>query len=149
MLLRLNYIMRYYVLELKNIREDTLKKYNSTINKTKKIITNDSIIKEYKNELYRYKLIDNHKDKIIKNYINDWTLAATDFYEKKIEKIFHIPFENTLIELDIKKYFIGPKTNLVIEKKDDRLQDFYFESKYDADSFSLREDIGSFLLGVM
>ena len=99
--------------------------------------------------MYRYKLIDNHKDKIIKNYINDWTLAATDFYEKKIEKIFHIPFENTLIELDIKKYFIGPKTNLVIEKKDDRLQDFYFESKYDADSFSLREDIGSFLLGVM
>ena len=149
MLLRLNYIMRYYVLELKNIREDTLKKYNSTINKTKKIITNDSIIKEYKNELYRYKLIDNHKDKIIKNYINDWTLAATDFYEKRIEKIFHIPFENTLIELDIKKYFIGPKTNFVIEKKDGRLQDFYFESKDDADSFSLREDIGSFLLGVM
>ena len=149
MLLRLNYIMRYYVLELKNIREDALKKYNSTINKTKKIITNDSIIKEYKNELYRYKLIDNHKDKIIKNYINDWTLAATDFYEKRIEKIFHIPFENTLIELDIKKYFIGPKTNFVIEKKDGRLQDFYFESKDDADSFSLREDIGSFLLGVM
>ena len=149
MLLRLNYIMRYYVLELKNIREDALKKYNSTINKTKKIITKDSIIKEYKNELYRYKLIDKHKDKIIKYYINDWTLAATDFYEKRIEKIFHIPFENTLIELDIKKYFIGPKTNFVIEKKDGRLQDFYFESKDDADSFSLREDIGSFLLGVM
>ena len=47
------YIMRYYVLELKDIPEDKLKIYQSITNKTKKIITNNSLLQEYKNELYR------------------------------------------------------------------------------------------------
>ena len=96
--------MRYYILELKNIREDKLKKYNSITNKTKKIISGDVIIKEYKNDLYRYKLIDNDRDCMIENYIDSLTLAVTDFYEKKIERVFQIPYQNTIIELTIKKY---------------------------------------------
>ena len=76
-------------------------------------------------------------------------MATTDFYEKRVEKIFQIPFEHTVIELDVTKYFIGPKTCFVIEKRGDKLQDFYFESKEAYDSFSLKEDIASFLSCVM
>ena len=141
--------MRYYILELKNIREDKLKKYNSITNKTKKIISGDVIIKEYKNDLYRYKLIDNDRDCMIENYIDSLTLAVTDFYEKKIERVFQIPYQNTIIELTIKKYFIGPKTCFVKEYRGGEVADFYFESKEEYDSFSLKEDLASFLSCVM
>ena len=141
--------MRYYVLELKNVHEDKLKKYNSITNKTKKIISGDVIIKQYKNDLYRYKLIDNDRDCMIENYIDSLTLAVTDFYEKKIERVFQIPYENTIIELTVKKYFIGPKTCFVTEYRGGVVVDFYFESKEEYDSFSLKEDLASFLSGVM
>ena len=139
--------MRYYILELKNFKH--LEKYESVSTEKKKAVKGNSIIKEYKNELYRYKLIDNHKDATIKNYIDNFTLVTTDFFEKRIEKVFQIPFDSTVIEYIEEKYFIGPSTLFIIEKKNRSILDYYFQSKEEPDSFSLKEDISSFLSHVM
>ena len=139
--------MRYYILELK--RFNRLEKYESVSTEKKKAVNGNSIIKEYKNELYRYKLIDNHKDATIKNYIGNFTLVTTDFFEKRIEKVFQIPFDSTTIEYIEEKYFIGPSTLFIIEKKNGAILDYYFQSKEEPDSFSLKEDISSFLSHVM
>ena len=139
--------MRYYILELKKFKH--LEKYESVSTEKKKAVKGNSIIKEYKNELYRYKLIDNHKDATIKNYIGNFTLVTTDFFEKRIEKVFQIPFDSTVIEYIEEKYFIGPSTLFIIEKKNRSILDYYFQSKEEPDSFSLKEDISSFLSHVM
>ena len=133
-------------------KKNIIKKYFYNDKFYKKIIKKKKdarIIKEYKNDLYRYKLIDNDRDCMIENYIDSLTLAVTDFYEKKIERVFQIPYQNTIIELTIKKYFIGPKTCFVKEYRGGEVTDFYFESKEEYDSFSLKEDLASFLSCVM
>ena len=85
---------------------------------------------------------------IIDNYIENYTLAASNHYWKKIKKSYQIPLQNEIQTIFIEIYRHSPKSNtkFIIERnrRGDTI-DFFFESKENPDNLSFKEDIASFL----
>lgn len=97
--------------------------------------------------LYKYK-IPSGKNTIIKDYIHDYTLLSS---EKEIldmsEEYWRLPPENVTKEINKSTFTIHPKsqTAFVIERSEDRIIDYYFESPHQSHQKTLKEDISSLL----
>lgn len=139
--------MRYYIVEFKNINDTALTNLHQTKMIKKQLIANDGLYKMNGDHFCQYKLIDNGSF-IIENYIENYTLAASNHYWKKIKKSYQIPLQNEIQTIFIEIYRHSPKSNtkFIIERnrRGDTI-DFFFESKENPDNLSFKEDIASFL----
>ena len=135
--------MKYYIKELDefNIKKLILEKENTIY----KILTGDCLIKEHNGKLYKYEIHDNNADIRVDNFIKNYTLLGTDFYEKKLDQIFHIPFDHHLLNIKQYVYSLKGGTKFMVEYQDGKMIDFYFKSSEHCTNFSLKEDIYSFL----
>ena len=137
--------MKYYIVDLKNIEQNLNKLYLEKKEIIYKFLTEDCIIKERAGEFYKFKIQDNNCDVRVENYIKDHTIVGTDFFEKKIEPIYYIPYEHHLINMERRIYSLRQNTKFIVEYIDGKMTDYYFRSNEDPRNFSLKEDIYSFL----
>lgn len=97
--------------------------------------------------LYKYK-IPSGKDTIIKDYIDNYTLLSS---EKELldmsEEHWRLPPENITKEINKYSFTIHPQsqTAFVIERSEDKITDYYFESPHTSHQKTLKEDISSLL----
>ncbi len=93
------------------------------------------------------KIIPINKPYYIKNYIHNYTLISAGFEYKKQAKSFKIPYNHVILQTQIDKYRLHPKssTAFVIINYKDIKKDFYFESLLSPQDSSLYEDILSLL----
>ena len=132
--------MKYYIVELKNITNRIGKLHLDNESTIYKILTDHCLIKDRGGKLYKYIIQDNNADIKIKNFIKDYTLLGTDFFEKRIDQIYHIPFDHHLLKIKKYIYSMSGRTKFVVEKQNDKIIDFYFVSKDKYTNFSLKED---------
>ena len=127
---------------------DKLKKdYNMVIEDEQIIITIDGFYKIQDNKLIKYKII-NRDSSITENFIKNMTLIGTNYYHKKIEEVYNIPYEHSFIWRQIIKFSVGKGNNyLVLERINNKINNLYFLSKKkinEDDRFFLK-DVSSFV----
>mgnify|MGYP006098393135 CR=1 FL=1 len=148
-------MQKYYIPEinLRDIRNNTNllinleKKFNKTSNKSSIIISRNGYYKYDKDRLLKYKLIENESN-IVTNFLKKYSLIGINQYEKKVSEVFSVPFESNNIILEKIKFNVGTSEHyLVIEKKKDRIIDFYFLStkKIDETCKFFNKDVSSFV----
>ena len=158
---------KYYIPEinLKRIRnhpeilDKLYKVYDNTKENKQIIISTDGYYQIQKDKLIKYKII-NKESSIKENFINKMTLIGSNLYYKKIGEEYSIPYEQSLINLEILKFY--PKnlelkktrnsehpTYLIIEKekKKNKIIDLYFLSKkhIQEDDYFFSKDMSSFI----
>lgn len=137
--------MRYYT-DIDNTKsfKIKLKPYLIQIIKEKQILTQEGIYKYLKNQLFKFKLVLCNKncEPPVKKVIQ-----SSNFQWVKYDNVYNIPVLHTIIDIDIEKYKLNPKssTTFIIEKMDGMINDYYFESNEQLDNHSFKEDINSFL----
>ena len=92
---------------------------------------------EKETELYKYKIVETKKqNKPIVNYIDDYTLIPANNNNIQHSKIEYIPFIHHTFKKkkSIYKTHHLSQTSFIIEKQDNKIFDFYFESSYDVDN---------------
>lgn len=138
--------MRYYIVEFVNINDDGLNNLHKTEILSKRLLTDEGLYKMNGDDLWLYKLMDNGSF-AINNYIENYTLAGSNHYWKKTKKSYRIPIHNKIQTIVVEIYKHSPKSNtkFIIEKNNNKIIDFFFESKENPDNLSLKEDIASFL----
>ena len=107
------YIMKYYIVELTNIEQNLNKLYLEKKEIIHKFLAEDCIIKESRGGFYKFKIQDNNCDVRVGNFIKDHTLVGTDFFEKKIGPIYHIPYEHHLINIERHIYSLRQNTKFI------------------------------------
>ena len=139
--------MKYYIPNLQFTNVEKLNKLNKVQFNMKILNSIDGLYKIINNNLYKYKLTHN-KTIYIEDYIGSYSLIQSDEKWKKSTIVFHIPYIHNILELKITKYSINPKskTFFVVEKYNNKIHDFFFESSLLHDNCLLKEDISSFLL---
>ena len=119
------------------------KKYLNESNSEKWILTCEGLFKYVNNNLHKFKL-----------WLSDDDLSANKSHIKpsnlrwiQIDTVYNIPTQHTIINITKQKYKLHPKSNtsFIILLKDDKIHDYYFESKENLENHSLKEDINSFL----
>ena len=117
------------------------------IENNKIILSSDGEYRIINNNLYKYYIGKNKKDKTFPNYLEKYTLLASggEFIRRK--RSSQIPYEHIIKDIQLHKYKLHPKsqTIFIIEKCDNKIIDFYFESPHEARDPSLKEDITSLL----
>jgi len=141
-------LMKYYIQELLHINESNLNNLNKSVNYLEKqILIKDGLYKTKNDKIYKYKLFDNETF-LINNYIDNFTLICSNTFWKKMQEVFHLPYEHHIFKLTTITYKLFPTstTKFIIEKDENNtILDFYFVLKETHDNFSLKEDITSFL----
>lgn len=159
---------KYYIpeIDLKRIRNhpeilDQLHKvYNTSKENKQIIISTDGYYHIQEDKLTKHKII-NKESSIKENFINKMTLIGMNFYYKKIGEAYHVPYEHSVVNLEISKFFsknLPTKaikdsnsniTYLVIEKNKDKnkIIDLYFLSKKNIleDDYFFSKDMSSFI----
>jgi len=117
------------------------------IENNKIILSSDGEYRIINNNLYKYCIGKDKKDEIFPNYLEKYTLLASGSEFIRRELSSHIPYEHIIQEIQLHKYKLHPKsqTIFIIEKRDNKIIDFYFESPHEALDPSLKEDITSLL----
>ena len=140
--------MKYYIpqlpLPLISLTNDL---YNE-IEKSIIMLTSEGFLIEKETELYKYKIVETKKqNKPIVNYIDDYTLIPANNNNIQHSKIEYIPFIHHTFKKkkSIYKTHHLSQTSFIIEKQDNKIFDFYFESSYDVDNVFLKKDIASLL----
>ena len=131
-------MIKYYIPEIllsqlrniPNLINSLNEEFISDEKNEKIILTIDGFYKIIDNKIEKFKYISNNS-RIIENFYKDFSLIGEDIYEKKINYITHIPYENETIEIKTIKYkTIEKSTNfMVFELIDNRIKDFYFLSE--------------------
>ena len=135
----------YYIKELVNIDTNIIKNlYPTLIREESLILSKDGIYKTYNNKIYKYKLISNNSERI-PQFIDNYTLLVNRNNWKR-EIIYNIPFIHQKIQnLKCIEYKIHPKLKFIIEKIDNNVVDFYFQSNEHYDNSIIKVEIASFL----
>lgn len=139
----INYHMRYYLKEHKNKNiKHKLVSYKKEINKEKWILTHEGLYKNVNNDLLKFKVKFNNYP-IQQNKF----LISSNFDWMKTDISYNIPILHKIIDIDIIKYKLHPKSNttFIIEQINSELSDYYFIGNKDIDNYSFNEDINSFL----
>ena len=139
-------VMRYYP-DIPFVKLDKLDQKLIKNNNEKILLTFNGIFKYHNNDLIKYKInIGKSPDTI--NTLYGTKFYCSDFIWKKLDDSFQIPIEHQIIKKNIKTFSLNSKscTSFIVELLDNKVQDFYFESKESFDNHSLQEDIVSFLL---
>jgi len=149
-------MIKYYIPEIllsqlrniPNLINSLNEEFISNEKNEKIILTIDGFYKIIDNKIEKFKYISNNS-RVIENFYKDFSLIGEDIYEKKINYITHIPYENETIEIKTIKYkTVEKSTNfMVFELIDNRIKDFYFlsEKKLDEDNIFFQNDISLFL----
>lgn len=121
----------YFKLDISYIHIDKLIKHKiyDSVKKEDIILTNDGIIKKEKMNYVKYTLEEEKESEKI--YLDDLECYTDHSYEKKMEEVYQIPLEHTL--LHVKKYIFkqydASLIQFVIETCDYNVVDYYFEKK--------------------
>ena len=142
--MRNNINMRYYT-ETK-LPSNTLylcKKYLNESNSEKWILTCEGLFKYVNNNLHKFKLWLSDDDLST----NKSPIKPSNLRWIQIDTVYKIPTQHEIIDITKQIYKLHPKSNtsFIIELKDDKIHDYYFESKETLENYSLKEDINSFL----
>ena len=97
--------------------------------------------------MYDSKLKDDAHTEPIQNYIDKHDLCIGLSFQLQKSQTTQIPLSCKEIILNKEKYMLHEKSKtwFIIEKFDDKVSDFYFESTYEYDNKFLKKDILSFL----
>ena len=139
--------MRYYLDNLSSPINFTSQGLECEIEHIKKILAKDGEYRINQNKLYKYTFIKQDDDLSIPGYIENYTLLYSDNERQCSENLYQIPYNHKEYIIKLCKYKLHPKsqTIFIIEKFNNKISDFYFESSYEAEDKSLKEDIISFL----
>ena len=136
--------MRYYTQsKLPNNTLYLCKKYLNESNAEKWILTCEGLFKYVNNNLHKFKLWLSDDDLST----NKSPIKPSNLRWIQIDTVYKIPTQHAIINITKQIYKLHPKSNtsFIIELKDDKIQDYYFESKETLENYSLKEDINSFL----
>ena len=136
--------MRYYTqTKLPNNTLYLCKKYLNESNSEKWILTCEGLFKYVNNNLHKFKLWLSDDDLST----NTSPIKPSNLRWIQIDTVYKIPTQHAIIDITKQIYKLHPKSNtsFIIELKDDKIQDYYFESKETLENYSLKEDINSFL----
>ena len=142
--MRNNINMRYYTqTKLPNNTLYLSKKYLNESNSEKWILTCEGLFKYVNNNLHKFKLWLSDDDLST----NKSPIKPSNLRWIQIDTVYKIPTQHAIIDITKQIYKLHPKSNtsFIIELKDDKIQDYYFESKETLENYSLKEDINSFL----
>ena len=136
--------MRYYTQT--KLPSNTLylcKKYLNESNSEKWILTCEGLFKYVNNNLHKFKLWLSEDDLLT----NNSTIKSSNLRWIQMDTVYKIPTQHAIINITKQTYKLHPKSNtsFIIELKEDKIQDYYFESKENLENHSLKEDINSFL----
>jgi len=130
-------MMKYYIPEI-NLRDvrnksNIIEKFENICNKEiiveKLILSTDGFYKIENDDLIKYKLVEKNYN-YQSNFIDNYSLIGTNYYEKKIGEMFSIPSESKSINIEKIKFNVGKSENyIVFEKRDNKIIDIYFLSK--------------------
>ena len=118
-------------------------KYLNEINDEQWILTCEGLYKYVNNQLHKFKLWLSDDD-FASNNLN---IKPSNLQWIKTDTVYKIPTKHVILNVKQHSYKLHPKSNtsFIIELTDDKIQDYYFESKEDLENHSLKEDINSFL----
>lgn len=138
--------MRFY-LEEQNAPSLHQSHLQKAIENHEQILSYSGIYRIINGKLYKYGVIKNKKDCRLPNYIENYTLLASGDDFTRYESTDNIPYEHIMQNIQLHKYKLHPQsqTIFIIEKYNNEIIDFYFESPHDALHQSLKEDIISLL----
>ena len=136
-------MFHYYIKELSYIDTNRIPdKYQSIVRIEPTIFSNDGKYKAYNNKIYKYKLVSTHSE-TISQFIDDYTLLVNKNHWKR-EITYNIPIINQgTLHIYFIEYKIHPKLKFIIEKVDNSIYDFYFQSTEHYDD--IKNEISSFL----
>ncbi len=119
------------------------KKYLNESNSEKWILTCEGLFKYVNNNLHKFKLWLSEDDLLT----NNSTIKSSNLRWIQMDTVYKIPTQHAIINITKQTYKLHPKSNtsFIIELKEDKIQDYYFESKENLENHSLKEDINSFL----
>ena len=138
--------MKYYIDGLLNININELVDYLKEQYEEKIILANDGYYKYIKNELYKYKIANfNINDNIIVQLNKKIKIIGTNYYWKKCDKVYKIPFSHKCINKKIYKFKITNNITLIIEKIENKINDLYFISNISHDDYFFKQQVISFL----
>ena len=142
--MRNNINMRYYTQT--KLPSNTLylcKKYLNESNSEKWILTCEGLFKYVNNNLHKFKLWLSDDDLST----NKSPIKPSNLRWIQIDTVYKIPTQHAIIDITKQIYKLHPKSNtsFIIELKDDKIHDYYFEGKETLENYSLKEDINSFL----
>jgi len=137
--------MKHYIQEL-SIYSGNLINLQKKIEIITLFICQDGQYQMIENKLYKYTFPDHTTT--IKNYIKQYTLlsSVTPIIDTNNE-IYRLPYKHVVKEIKKIMFILHPKsqTSFVIEKNEDKIIDFYFESPHESNQKTLKEDISSLL----
>lgn len=136
-------MVQYYIKELSHIDTSRISNKFSHISRIEPtIFSKDGKYKVYNNKIYKYKLVSTHSE-IIPQFIDNYTLLTNKNHWKR-EITYNLPFINQgILYISFVEYNIHPKLKFIVEKIEDNIHDFYFQSKEHYDN--IKSDISSFL----
>jgi len=141
------YLMRYYLSKLTLPQIPADDSFLKSKTKQRLILTNNGIIHLIGDKMYDCKLKDDAYTEPIQNYIDKHDLCIGLSFQLQKSQNTQIPLSCKEIILNKEKYMLHEKSKtwFIIEKFDDKVSDFYFESTYEYDNKFLKKDILSFL----
>ena len=146
---------KYYIPEI-NLRDvrnksNIIEKFENICNKEiiieKLILSTDGFYKIENDNLIKYKLVEKNYN-YQSNFIDNYSLIGTNYYEKKIGEMFSIPSESKSINIEKLKFNVGKSENyIVFEKRDNKIRDIYFLSKkkMNENNFFFNNDVSLFI----
>lgn len=136
--------MKIYVKEFKlpNISNDS--EYKKTINSKTFLLTHYGKIEVTPNSLKTF-ILENSDVSENKNFIKNYNCLFSQESWKYSGKTQIIPTEHEPVCIVYESYEITEKLHFVLEKKEDEIIDFYFDTSYSLDNYHLKEELNSFL----
>ena len=96
------------------------------------------------NKIFLYKINDINSI-IIDNFINNNTCFVSNEIWKKNKEVYYLPKDCIPLQIKKENYIIDSKLSFVIEKINNEINDYYFETQYALDDFCLKNELISFL----
>ena len=145
------YIPEIYLSEVRNIPNlinNLNEKYFTKKSVEKQILTPNGLYKIIDDDIVQFKFISK-KSNIIQNFYKKLTLIEENIYEKKIDPVSYIPYENETIEITKIKYSLQERSEhfLVLELINNRIKDLYFLSNkgIGEENLFFKNDLSSFM----
>lgn len=137
------YLMKIYIKKFKlpSISNDI--EYKKIVNNKTFLLTHYGKIEVTPNSLKTFILENSHVSEV-ENFIKDYNCFFSQENWKYSGKTQIVPTEHEPICIVYESYEITEKLHFVLEKKDEEIIDFYFDTSYSLDNYHLKEELNSF-----
>lgn len=136
--------MKIYCNNLKVIKKGRIEQYFIKKKAIELVYSMRGLYQILKNEIVRLKIIDKPIEKIkIKEY--DCVLDRSNYNVD--DKVNQIPMEHSLVKINKLIYKLTPGSLLefIIEEHENKIKDFYFNTKEELNTLELKDEIYTFL----